>query len=121
MRARVTRDQVTVWLSATDTYWWTHRPDLSWPGSRLSGHRMVAVFDRNGLCDYSVDGVYGPDWEQRHGSIEASELNSMTADFLSRRVPPHHPVFYVAVGQHLTDEDLEAVYQAQIGPRLRGL
>lgn len=50
-----------VWLSARDTYNWANRPGKRWPCSMLSGHRIRAEFDSNGLVDLSFDGHDSPD------------------------------------------------------------
>ena len=97
MRAMVTSDQVTLWLSATDTYRWAHQPSVGWPSSDLSGHRLVLMFDHCGLVDCSVDGFAGG------GDVEFSS----------------HELSVMA--QHLTAKELQAVYTRRVTRRLREL
>src|ERR1700722_7529464 len=56
MQVKVYETGVRIWLSANDTYRWATRPGSAWPCSELSGKRLFAEFDRNGLCDMSIDG-----------------------------------------------------------------
>lgn len=83
---------VKLWLSANDTYEWANRDGASWPGSQLSGCRLSAEFDSNGLVDYSIDGKTGVD-------VDVNEFNAIIADFLKTRLQPGHECYAVAVGQ----------------------
>lgn len=78
----------TVWISASETYSWAH----AWPCSQLSGHRVRATFDTNGLLDYAVDGRDCYD-------LDANEFNALIADHVSERLTPDHPCYFVTVGQ----------------------
>jgi hypothetical protein len=63
-----------LWLSASDTYNWAHRPGSSWPCSQLSDNRCLVVCDDNGLCDFTLNG--------RDGDIDGNELDACVADHL---------------------------------------
>lgn len=91
MRIKVNPDSVQLWLSSTDTYLWARRDGAAWPGSQLSGCRVFAEFDSNGLLDMSIDG------ESR--DCDANEFNAITSDHLRGKVPADHPAYFVAVGQ----------------------
>ena len=65
----------TLWLSATDTYNWAHKPGAHWPCSDLSGHRACVCVDSNGLCDLTIDGKYDQD-------CSGNELSAIVADHL---------------------------------------
>lgn len=95
MRTAIDQHGVTLWASARDTYAWAHRPGESWPCSQLSGRRVVACFDRNGLCDLSIDGGRGDQ------DVDGNELSALCADMLAARLPKDHPAYFVAVGQFL--------------------
>lgn len=92
MRVQIDENMVRLWLSANDTFYWARRPGQAWPCSEISGRRLFAEFDWNGLLDLTVDGRHGVD-------IPASEFNAITSDFLSDKLPREHPAWYVAVGQ----------------------
>ncbi len=94
MKVRISGDQVTLWASANDTYEWARRPFKRWPSSALSGHRFMATFDGNGLCDLTIDGRHngGPE-------VTADELSAICADLLQEKLSKDHPVWSVAVGQ----------------------
>jgi hypothetical protein len=96
MRVRIREHEITLSASADDTFQWAHRPLRRWPCSALSGHRFVATFDRNGLCDLTLDGRHdgGPE-------VMADELSAICADLLRERLPQDHPAWPVAVGQFL--------------------
>lgn len=72
---RMTED--AIWLSARDTYEWAHRTGASWPCSTLSGHRVFAAFDSNGLCDLTIDG--------KDGDCDAHELSAIISDLSKGR------------------------------------
>ena len=93
MRLAITRTGFTLWLSASDTYDWAHRSGQSWPGSQLSGRRIVAEYDDNGLLDLAVDGRDSDD------DLGADELNAIVHDHLIDRLPALHPAWDVTVGQ----------------------
>jgi len=99
MKVSIDSDHVALWGSASDTYEWAHRPFKRWPCSALSGHRFVATFDRNGLCDLTIDGRHngGPE-------VMADELSAICADLLREKLPEDHPAWSVAVGQFLETE-----------------
>lgn len=91
MRTHINESHVTLWLSANDTYNWAHRSGSSWPCSQLSGRRLMAQFDSNGLCDITIDG--------RNRDCDATEFNAITSDYLATRLPADHPAWFVTVGQ----------------------
>jgi len=95
MRVQINDTSVNVWLSANNTYDWAHKPGASWPCSQLSGRRVFAGFDSNGLCDLAIDGGRG---EQ---NCDASEFNACLADHLAGKLPTDHPCYDVVVGQFL--------------------
>ncbi len=99
MKVSIESDRVTLWASASHTYEWAHRPFKRWPCSALSGHRFVATFDRNGLCDLTIDGRHngGPE-------VMADELSAICADLLREKLPEDHPAWSVAVDQFLDTE-----------------
>lgn len=66
----------TLWLSARDTYDWTHKPGACWPCSTLSDKCIVVCVDSNGLCDLTVNG------RSDSGNIDADELRAIVADHL---------------------------------------
>lgn len=91
MQTKIHESSVAIWLSANDTYQWAHRPGSSWPCSQLSGHRVFAAFDSNGLYDMAIDG--------KSRDCDASEFNACLSDHLRRKLPPSHPAYFVAIGQ----------------------
>lgn len=85
---------ITVWLSATDTSEWARQ----WPCSELSGRRIRADFDENGLLDYTIDG------RSRTGArmwTPEDEFNAVIADSLNGKLPEDHPCYFVVVGQFI--------------------
>lgn len=92
MRLKDFGHSVTVWLSADDTWRWANRSGSCWPCSRLSGKRLRAEFDSNGLLDYAVNGAYLED-------LGGDELSAIVADHLADRLDPEHPCYFVTVGQ----------------------
>ena len=110
MRKKVTPTGVTLWLSADDTYNWAAGKNKgrawwggagSWPCSTLSGRRLRAEFDSNGLLDLTVDGRYS-DCETGLYSgrwVDGWEFSAMAADFLKPTLDQSHPCYFVAVGQ----------------------
>ena len=97
MRHSIGPSGVNLWASADDTYQWAHRPHSSWPCSQLSGRRLFAGFDTNGLCELRIDGGRG---EQ---DVDATELSALCSDLLAPHLPADHPCYGVVVGQFLTD------------------
>lgn len=91
MRVNITDSAVKLWLSENDTYNWAHKPGAAWPCSQLSGSRLFAEFDSNGLCDLTVDG--------KSGDCDVTEFNAMTSDYLAQRLPSGHPLYFITVGQ----------------------
>lgn len=103
MRIRISPLGVSLWLSKQETTdwangaiwagtkqgWITHG---SWPYSQLRGKRVFASFDRNGLCDMTIDGNSSVD-------CDASEFSALCADYLSLKLPKEHPCYDVACGQ----------------------
>lgn len=67
-------------LSAKETTAWARKPNATWPCSTLSGHRLMACVDSNGLCDLTIDGKFpsNPDV----GS--SGELEACITDHLSK-------------------------------------
>lgn len=92
MRIYIGTNFISLWLSAQDTYSWARKPGAVWPCSQLSGKRLFAQFDRNGLCSLTVNGSDSVD-------VDATEFNAITSDFLALRVPKDHPNYLVCVGQ----------------------
>ncbi|MBK6942643.1 MAG: hypothetical protein IPH13_20900 [Planctomycetes bacterium] len=93
MRVVDNGDSIIVYLSASDTERFARR----WPCSELSGKRIVACFDRNGLYDLAVNGRASFD-----GS--ADEFNAITSDAIAdaaKRKPSllQNTAYFVACGQ----------------------
>lgn len=95
MKTLIHDNTVTLWLSANDTYNWARKSGAAWPCSDLSGRRLVACFDRNGLCDFSIDGGRGSQ------EVSSDELSAICADHLTRKLSRKHPAWFVAVRQFL--------------------
>jgi len=91
MRTKIGPSSVKLWLSAFDTESWADRPGSRWPCSQLSGRRVFAEFDSNGLVDLSIDG--------KTRDVDSSELNAITSDYLRDVLPENHVAWFVAVGQ----------------------
>lgn len=64
-----------IWLSANDTYNWTHRTGKSWPCSTLSDKRLFIELEDSDLVDLIINGKNNID-------CDAHELNAMIEDFL---------------------------------------
>lgn len=106
MRVQLGRWYIKLWLSASDTEDWAERPGARWPCSQLSGHRLFAEFDRNGLVDLAIDG-------KEAGELDGTEFNACCANHLARsrkvkrlKNSPWHEekdLYFVAVGQFLVD------------------
>lgn len=93
MKVQISNNNVKLWLSANDTRKWANKPGATWPCSRLSGKRLFAEFDTNGLLDYLVNG-------RLDREILADEFNAITSDFLKLKLPEDHPCYFVTVGQY---------------------
>jgi hypothetical protein len=91
MRVSINPSSVKIWLSANDTYNWAHKSGASWPGSQLSGCRLFAEFDSNGLLDLAIDGRSDTD-------CDGNELSAICADHLARKLPREHPAYNGSVG-----------------------
>ena len=78
MRKQGKTSDCKVWLSASDTYEWAHRPGKSWPCSTLSGHRIMAEIAGDDLVDLTIDGKFPGD------DIDGNELDAILADFGAR-------------------------------------
>jgi len=89
-------DSVEIWLSRKDTYHWASRTGSVWPCSTLSGKSIYACFDSNGLLDYKVNGRCPADFDSH-------EFNSMIADHLLDKVCKHDAVYFVTVGQFISE------------------
>ena len=77
MRIKRTDFGIQLWLSATDTYNWAHRPNNKWPCSVLSGHRLYVQFDEShNLIDVTIDG--------KSKDCPANEFNAITLDFMKQ-------------------------------------
>jgi hypothetical protein len=77
MRTQRNPNSVKVWLSASDTYNWAHRPNASWPYSTLSNHRVFAEFEANGdLVDFALDG------KADDNQVDGHEFRAMIADLV---------------------------------------
>lgn len=83
MRKQQDQHGSKLWLSASDTYSWAHKPGAAWPCSFLSGRRLFAEFDSRGdLVDLSIDGGRGDQ------DCPSHELDAIVADYLG----DEHPV-----------------------------
>lgn len=91
MRTQIWESGFNLWLSANDTYNWANRPGESWPCSELSDKRLFVQFDRNGLCDLTIDG--------KDGDCDCTELSAIVADFMRDKLPKDHACRFVAVDQ----------------------
>jgi hypothetical protein len=77
----------TLYASARATYDWAHTPGALWPCSTLAGRRLRAEFDRNGLCDLTINGA-GPDCGP---PVDVDEFNAFVADTIAGKLPADHP------------------------------
>lgn len=91
MKTQIFESGFKLWLSAADTDDWATCPGKSWPCSQLRGKRLFAEFDRNGLCDFAVNG--------RMADIDGNELTAIVADHIGPKLPKDHPCYQVAVAQ----------------------
>lgn len=94
MKLVITDSCVKLWISARETNAWAHRPGALWHCSTLSGQRLFAEFDRNGLVDLAING--------RSTDCDVHELNAITSDFLREKLPQNHSLYFVTVGQFLS-------------------
>jgi len=90
MRIAYGDDYVVVWLSRRDTREWAEH----WPCSTLVGHSFRAVFDSNGLCDFTVDGKCS------QYDVAAYEFNAICADLCTDKLPKDHPLYFMLVEQY---------------------
>lgn len=81
----------TVKISARETTDWARKPGAAWPCSELSGKRLLACFDSNGLNDFALNG--------RSADCPADEFNACLVDHLSGKLSKDNPAWFVAVGQ----------------------
>ncbi len=95
MKTQISESSVKLWLSATETWAWAHKPGKLWPCSFLAGSPLFAEFDRNGLVDFAVN--YG----RNSQDCPSDELSAICADFLAPKLPLSHPARFVAVEQFL--------------------
>lgn len=95
MRTKVTESEIALWASQDDTYRWARRTGSAWPCSTLSGKRLFAAFDSNGLVELAINGKDAGD------DIDGWELSCLCSDLLKKsgKVPQEHPAYFVAVGQ----------------------
>ena len=82
-----------LWLSASDTWAWAHRPGSVWPCSSLAGRRLFVAFDRSGLEVLTIDG--------KPGDCCHRELSAIVAHYAAEKLDTDHPAWFVAVGQFL--------------------
>jgi len=85
MRIKKTSDGYTLWLSASDTYNWAHKPGACWPCSMLADKRLRVSVDSNGIYDLQIDG--------RDGDCPADELQAVIADHLPADCRKYWPVW----------------------------
>ena len=95
MRVEVNEHDVSLWLSARDTYAWANKTGASWPCSTLSSKTVFAQFDRNGLVEYRING--------KHCEVDGPEFDAITSDHLKEKLHESHPAYFVAVGQFRDD------------------
>ena len=78
MRKITTPDgSIKLWLSASDTYNWTHKTGAAWPCSFLANKPVFAEFDSQGdLIDLAIN--YGRGDQDCPGD----EFTAITDDFL---------------------------------------
>lgn len=62
-----------LWLSANDTYRWAFRPGHRWPCSEAAGNRLFVGVDRNGLCEFALNGRDDAD-------VDGTELEAIVSD-----------------------------------------
>ena len=115
MKTALHSSALYLWLSASETSAWARKPGAAWPCSFLAGRRVFAAFDRNGLCDLSIDGGRG---EQ---DAPGDELSAICADYLAPLVPVDHPCEFVAVRQHLSGRARQRRDAEERGLRSAGL
>ena len=85
----VTDTQVNVGLSAAETEAWARGcapADGHWPCSELSGRRLFAAFDTNGIVELEIDGGHGDQ------DVDHDELYACLSDYLrgDNRLPADH-------------------------------
>ncbi len=92
MRIKIDKSGFALWLSATDTYNWAHKPGALWPCSTINGRRVALFVDMMGLVEFTVNGRDNVD-------IDGTELSAMMADFVRDVLPSDHPAYAIAVEQ----------------------
>jgi hypothetical protein len=66
-----------LWLSASDTEQWAHKPGAVWPCSTLAGKRLFAEFAPNcDLVDMRLNGGRGSQ------DCDGHEFDAITSDYL---------------------------------------
>ncbi len=112
MKTQIDSRTAKLWLSADDTSSWSSRPRCSWPCSQLSGRRLFAEFDSNGLLDFAIDSGRG------EKDCDGNELSAICCDHLVRVLSPNHPAFDVAVRQFASEKQLTraCVPSGETGP-----
>ena len=75
MRAKEHIGGYNIWLSASDTRKWANKIGSKWPCSTLSGKRLFAGIDSNGLVDFTVNGKDAQ-------NIDGIELEACIGDYL---------------------------------------
>ena len=97
MRIKISDNNIKLWLSQDDTYNQANNyADFDhvtrWPCSELSGKRIFAEFDSNGLLDFSANG-------NTFVNCPADEFNAITSDYIATKLPKNHNLYFITVGQ----------------------
>jgi hypothetical protein len=92
MRLKDHGNSILVWLSANDTYQWACKPGATWPCSTLSGKRVFAAFDSNGLYDIAING-------NSYIDCDGTEFSAIMADHIKTCINSDHELYFVTVGQ----------------------
>jgi len=77
----------SIWLSARDTHAWANKPGAVWPCSTLSGHRLVVMVDRNGICEAFRGG------REVRDRTDVHEIEAIVADHLPKGLRHLWPVW----------------------------
>ena len=64
-----------------------------WPCSELSGKRLFAEFDTNGLLDIAINSSRGSQ------DCSSDEFNAITSDYISTKLSKEHPCYFITVEQ----------------------
>jgi hypothetical protein len=98
MKLTVYSHAIDITIEKEETAAWSSRPGHAWPASSISGKKVYAEFDRNGLSMIEINGK-----ELSCGSTindpDVHEFNSLIADVLKGMLSPLHECYRVAVGQ----------------------